>query len=66
MNGVVTVSSNGTFRVELVVDGDNIIESPETYTVQISSDNTYDVIEPPAQNFTIIDQDGKKSLCYKS
>ncbi len=61
MNGEVTVSSNGTFRVELVVTADNIIESLETYTVQITSDNAYDVIEPPAQNFTIIDQDGKRS-----
>ncbi len=66
MNGEVTVSSNGTFRVELVVTADNIIESLETYTVQITSDNAYDVIEPPEQNFTIIDQDGKRTLCYTS
>ena len=58
------VSASGLYTVVLVVFGDTIInysliENPETYTVQISSDNTFDEIGP-AQNFTIIDQDGKR------
>ncbi len=59
MDGVMIVSASGTYTVVLVVIGDSIIENPETYTVQISSDNTFDEIGP-AQNFTIIDQDGKR------
>ena len=59
MDGVVIVSASGTYTVVLVVIGDAIIENPETYTVQISSDNTFDEIGP-AQDFTIIDQDGKR------
>ena len=60
IDGDLIVSDNGTYTVVLVVIGDSIIENPETYTVQIRSDNTFDEIGP-AQNFTIIDQDGKIS-----
>ncbi|XP_064388044.1 uncharacterized protein LOC135336225 isoform X3 [Halichondria panicea] len=57
-NGEVTVSVAGDYYVELVVVGDEIVESDETFTVEIAVSNPLDTTPGPTQTFTVSDDDG--------
>ncbi len=57
-NGMMTITTSGTYSVDLVIVGDQFVESSETYTVEIVPANSLD--NPGAtQSFTVTDDDGK-------
>ena len=62
-NGEVTVSDAGDYYVELVVIGDEIVESDETFTVEIAVSNPLDT-PGPTQTFTVSDDDGTYNNDY--
>ncbi len=64
-NGEVTVSDAGDYSVELVVVGDNIVESDETFTVEIVVSNPLDT-PGTTQTFTVSDDDGTYNISYNN
>ncbi len=56
-NGMVNVSQNGSYSVDLVVVGDEFVEGFESFTVQIVVSNSLDM-PGPSQMFLVSDDDG--------
>lgn len=64
-NGMISLNESGTYYVDLVVVGDQLVENNEEFTVEIVPANSFAIAGDP-QTFTIIDDDGMGKIFFFS